>query len=175
MDPLHQLDLTHREAHDVVCAGAKRRDRYALAAQVPSDCPVIVGTYRWPNNCYVGRSSSVADTEGGYVLAAQWHLQAAGFYPESSIDGLFGNGTYNATVNFQRTVGLTQSGVVRQQTWNVMRDRTDYLYDVNGGTEQAFTAENRTNAIFHWRKNGTGWFVWRPRTSQMWGMSLYDF
>ncbi|MDR1065833.1 MAG: peptidoglycan-binding protein [Clostridiales bacterium] len=38
--------------------------------------------------------------------------------PALTVDGSFGNGTYNAVIAFQKLFGLTQDGVVGKDTWN---------------------------------------------------------
>ncbi len=40
--------------------------------------------------------------------------------PEVADDGIFGEGTRNAVIQFQKTYGLPQTGVVEEDTWNTM-------------------------------------------------------
>lgn len=96
------------------------------------------------------------------MVGGQWHLQGAGFYPQASIDGLFGNGSFNATIQFQNAVGCTPAtGGVGPCTWRVMRERTDFLYPIAGGSESAYTVENRSDEIFHRINGNKRWYVRR--------------
>ena len=51
-----------------------------------------------------------------YVLTLQDALNALG-YTGSGLDGIFGSGTRNAVINFQRAQGLDADGIVGCQTW----------------------------------------------------------
>lgn len=51
-----------------------------------------------------------------YVLVLQDALNALG-YTGSGLDGIFGSGTRNAVVRFQRAQGLDPDGIVGCQTW----------------------------------------------------------
>ncbi len=54
-----------------------------------------------------------------YVLVLQDGLNALG-YNARFLDGIFGNATYNAVVEFQRANGLSVDGIVGCQTWRVL-------------------------------------------------------
>ncbi|PJI09990.1 MULTISPECIES: peptidoglycan-binding domain-containing protein [Clostridium] len=58
--------------------------------------------------------------EGTAVLQVQYRLQSAGFLPliYTSVDGIFGQETYNAVRNFQSHYGLRIDGIVGWATWN---------------------------------------------------------
>jgi len=51
-----------------------------------------------------------------YVLVLQDALNALG-YTGSGLDGIFGNGTRDAVIRFQRAQGLDPDGIVGCQTW----------------------------------------------------------
>lgn len=51
-----------------------------------------------------------------YVLTLQDALNALG-YTGSGLDGIFGGGTRNAVISFQRAEGLSADGIVGCQTW----------------------------------------------------------
>ncbi|KHD36061.1 hypothetical protein NL50_09775 [Clostridium acetobutylicum] len=56
----------------------------------------------------------------GYaVKEVQWCLQGAGDLStlETSSDGIFGQETYNALINFQKSHGLAADGIVGNATW----------------------------------------------------------
>lgn len=53
---------------------------------------------------------------GAYVLILQDSLNALG-YGTGGLDGVFGNGTTNAVMTFQRSSGLSADGIVGCMTW----------------------------------------------------------
>ena len=53
---------------------------------------------------------------GDAVKTLQAKLNALG-YDCGTVDGVFGNNTYNAVVKFQTAMGIGVDGVVGAQTW----------------------------------------------------------
>ncbi|MBO6159070.1 MAG: peptidoglycan-binding protein, partial [Firmicutes bacterium] len=78
-----------------------------------------------------GRSSVSIGSTGGDVLALQKLLNALGYGLEE--DGIFGSGTYQAVVSFQRSKALEVDGIVGNNTWNALGSQ-------NGGSEPAASA-----------------------------------
>lgn len=55
-------------------------------------------------------------SRGVYVLIAQDDLNTLGFRT-GGLDGVFGSQTKNAVINYQRSIGLTEDGIVVCNTW----------------------------------------------------------
>ncbi|MCM1289509.1 MAG: peptidoglycan-binding protein [Corallococcus sp.] len=58
-------------------------------------------------------------SRGTYVRYLQEKLTSK-LYPLGTIDGIFGNGTKNAVVEFQQENGLSADGIVGPRTWNAV-------------------------------------------------------
>ncbi len=63
---------------------------------------------------------------GNEVRIIQYYLNFLGFFnprlSQITVDGIFGNETYNAVVNFQRLYGLQADGIVGRGTWNQLQN-----------------------------------------------------
>lgn len=66
---------------------------------------------------------------GEYVRVLQYYLNFLGFFnsklPQISVDGIFGQETYDAVLTFQRVYGLTVDGIVGRGTWNQIQNAYD--------------------------------------------------
>ena len=58
-------------------------------------------------------------SHGAQVRQVQQKLKQWGYY-DGAVDGVFGQGTYNAVVRFQRKNGLTADGVAGEKTLAAM-------------------------------------------------------
>lgn len=65
-------------------------------------------------------------SRGEYVRLLQYYLRViAAYYPDIpvvSADGIFGNGTRNSVIAFQRMMGLTADGIVGSGTWEQLEN-----------------------------------------------------
>ena len=59
------------------------------------------------------------NSRGAIVQFLQNILKILGYYT-GSIDGIFGNNTRNAVMNFQKNFGLSVDGIVGKNTWNAL-------------------------------------------------------
>lgn len=55
------------------------------------------------------------------MLIAQDDLNTLGFRT-NGLDGIFGSGTYNAVISYQKSRGLTADGIVGCNTWRSMQE-----------------------------------------------------
>lgn len=66
---------------------------------------------------------------GRYVQILQYYLNFLGFFnpklPQITVDGIFGQETYDAVLTFQRVYGLTTDGIVGRGTWNRLQNAYD--------------------------------------------------
>lgn len=59
--------------------------------------------------------------KGSLVEMIQLSLSRAGFF-DSAVDGIFGPVTQRAVVDFQKAFGLTEDGIVGNETWKLLSD-----------------------------------------------------
>ena len=76
------------------------------------------------------RDLSEGDASGG-VITLQYYLNYVSLFIPSviapSIDGIFGSGTRDSVISFQRTYGLPETGVVDRMVWETLQN-TYYNY-----------------------------------------------
>ncbi|WP_124065751.1 peptidoglycan-binding protein [Clostridium sp. E02] len=61
-------------------------------------------------------------------------------------DGIFGNGTYRAVINFQRINGLSVDGIVGSETWEVLESESAMPYDGSGQTSEPGTLHGNSES-----------------------------
>ncbi len=76
-----------------------------------------------PPACSAGFPTLRTGSKSTYVLILQDCLNTLAF-PTNGLDGIFGNGTNNAVMAFQRTHGLSVDGVVGCATWTTLTFET---------------------------------------------------
>ena len=69
----------------------------------------------YPSACSSGYPTVKPGSKNTYVMILQDALNNMG--RSLSIDGIFGNATKNAVINFQKYYGLTADGIVGCKTW----------------------------------------------------------
>lgn len=66
-------------------------------------------------------------SQGEKVVVLQYFLSILSefieYIPEVTIDGIFGEGTKNAVIAFQKYEGLTPDGIAGERTWNLLYNR----------------------------------------------------
>jgi N-acetylmuramoyl-L-alanine amidase len=65
-------------------------------------------------------------SKGESVIQLQVALREVGLYKET-IDGFFGDKVQKAVMDFQKIAGLSVDGIVGQQTWNALNNKTAIL------------------------------------------------
>ncbi len=83
---------------------------------------------QYPEQLSIGMS-------GAYVRVLQYYLDYVAQYvntvPSVEIDGVFGEATRQAVIEFQKTYGLNADGVVGERTWNLLYNTYLGLIDSN--------------------------------------------
>lgn len=74
-------------------------------------------------------------SRGNDVIRLQQELQIQGYY-QGSIDGIYGKGSENAVINFQRDHGLAIDGMAGRQTLSALYNSST----VSGGTSSSKTS-----------------------------------
>ncbi|MFW6035189.1 MAG: L,D-transpeptidase family protein [Halothermotrichaceae bacterium] len=75
----------------------------------------------YPCKCHQDRTLKLCRPymKGSDVLAVQQQLQRLGFY-SGNLDGIYGNKTAQSVAELQKTYYINDSGIVNQQTWNLL-------------------------------------------------------
>ncbi|MFH9400777.1 peptidoglycan-binding protein [Streptomyces sp. NPDC017638] len=94
----------------------------------PASASVTPATvYSCNKTYYSGTALTEMGDTGSRVIEVQCQLKYRGFLSAGEVDGIFGNGTYNAVLAFQREYrsicnsGLSIDGVVGTYTWAALR------------------------------------------------------
>ena len=97
-----------------------------------------VGSYNIPGVLSLGST-------GEYVSKLQYMLSVLSQFipeiPEPTIDGVYGIGTRDAVLAFQRYAGLTPSGLVGAATWNDIYNRFDGIQQTVLDNDTLFPAD----------------------------------
>lgn len=98
-----------------------------------------VGSYNIPGALSLGST-------GEYVSKLQYMLSVLSQFipeiPEPTIDGVYGIGTRDAVLAFQRYAGLTPSGLVGAATWNDIYNRFDGIQQTVLDNDTLFPADS---------------------------------
>lgn len=84
------------------------------AAVTPTNPAAPKSTGRAWNGQYISQGAT-----GGSVSMIQQQLTNMGYSPQG-VDGIFGNHTRSAVINFQRAKGISVDGIVGPQTWKYL-------------------------------------------------------
>ena len=93
-----------------------------------------------------------------YVLYLQYGLHIW-CYNVNGFDGIFGNGLYNAVINFQKSNNLTPDGIVGQNTWNILSCEIISIQTqlknkgYNPGSIDGIAGINTYNAVIQFQKD----------------------
>lgn len=93
---------------------------------IPTDASAVINnTTTWSANTLTGYCAgyTIANTRGGYVVAAQSFLRTYGSYT-LSVDNYWGSGSGSALRSFQSAAGISADGCAGSVTWNAMFVRT---------------------------------------------------
>ena len=71
-------------------------------------------------SCVQAQGAVAWGSRGNDVSRVQSKLKQYGYY-SGAVDGIFGQGTYNSVVQFQRQYGLAPDGIVGRDTWNKLQ------------------------------------------------------
>ena len=84
-------------------------------------------------------------SEGPRVMLLQSTLKKLGFF-NSTIDGVFGEKTKEAVINFQKSFGLEADGIVGANTWNTLRPYIfGYVKYIVQAGDSIYSLANRFN------------------------------
>ena len=86
-------------------------------------------------------------TTGGDVSTLQSQLKTLGYYT-GSVDGVFGNGTLNALVAFQKDKGLTADGLAGTKTIAAITDAVNAVLAANAAAEAAAAAAAQAATVY---------------------------
>lgn len=93
-----------------------------------------------------------------YVLYLQYGLHLM-CYNVNGFDGIFGNGLYNAVINFQKSNDLIQDGIVGKNTWNILSSEITSIQTqlknngYNPGSIDGIAGKNTYNAVIQFQKD----------------------